>query len=124
MFLIPSISSFIGCIVGAFCTEPTDLQVIDNFYKVTRPFGFWGVVRDNLPANIQKKIQNENRRDILSTFIAIPWQLILFMLGITFMMKRWDTFGTLLVLFIMLSIALYFTWFRYLSKEVTISEEL
>lgn len=124
LFLIPSISSFIGCIVGAFCTEPTDLQVIDNFYKVTRPFGFWGVVRDNLPANIQKKIQNENRRDILSTFIAIPWQLILFMLGITFMMKRWDTFGTLLVLFIMLSIALYFTWFRYLSKEVTISEEL
>ena len=121
-FLIPSISSFFGCIIGTFATEPTDLQVIDNFYKVTRPFGFWGVVRKNLPANIQQKIQNENRRDILSTFIAIPWQLILFMLGITFMMKRWDIFGTLLVLFIMLSIALYFTWFRYLSKEVRISE--
>ena len=124
LFLIPSISSFIGCIIGTFLTEPTDLQVIDNFYKVTRPFGFWGIVRKNLPANIQQKIQNENRRDILSTFIAIPWQLILFMLGITFMMKRWDTFGILLAVFIMLSIALYFTWFKYLSKEVTITEEL
>ena len=124
MFLIPSISSFIGCLIGTFFTEPTDLQVIDNFYKVTRPFGFWGVVRKNLPANIQQKIKNENRRDIVSTLIAIPWQLTLFMLGITFMMKRWDIFGTLLAVFIVLSIALYFTWFKYLSKEVTISEEL
>ncbi|MEO0840121.1 MAG: sodium:solute symporter [Cyanobacteria bacterium J06643_5] len=124
LFLIPSISSFIGCIIGTFTTAPTDLQVIDNFYKVTRPFGFWGIVRKNLPANIQQKIRNENRRDIVSTLIAIPWQLTLFMLGITFMMKRWDIFGTLLAVFIMLSIALYFTWFKYLSKEVKITEEL
>ena len=124
LFLIPSISSFIGCLIGTFFTEPTDLQVIDNFYKVTRPFGFWGVVRKNLPANIQQKIKNENHSDIVSTLIAIPWQLTLFMLGITFMMKRWDIFGTLLAVFIVLSIALYFTWFKYLSKEVTISEEL
>ncbi|MGD1909393.1 MAG: sodium:solute symporter [Rivularia sp. (in: cyanobacteria)] len=124
LFLIPSISSFIGCLIGTFFTEPTNLQVIDNFYKVTRPFGFWGVVRKNLPLVTQQKIQNENRRDIISTFIAIPWQLTLFMMGITFMMKRWDTFGILLALFIMLSIALYFNWFKYLSKEVTISEDL
>ncbi|MGB3756721.1 MAG: sodium:solute symporter [Rivularia sp. (in: cyanobacteria)] len=123
-FLIPSISSLLGCVIGTFTTEPTDLQVIDNFYKVTRPFGFWGIVRKNLPANIKQKIQNENRRDILSTLIAIPWQLTLFMLGITFMMKRWDIFGTLLAVFIVLSIALYFTWFKHLSKEVKISEEL
>ncbi|MBE9215993.1 sodium:solute symporter [Plectonema cf. radiosum LEGE 06105] len=124
LFLIPSISSFIGCIIGTFFTEPTDLQILDNFYKVTRPFGFWEVVRKNLPANIQQKIKNENRRDILSTFIAIPWQLTLFMIGITFMMKRWDNFGILLALLIVLSIALYFTWFKYLSKEVTISKDL
>ncbi|NJM19253.1 MAG: sodium:solute symporter [Richelia sp. RM2_1_2] len=124
LFLIPSISSFIGCLIGTFVTEPTDLQVIDNFYKVTRPFGFWEVVRKNLPANIQQKIKNENRRDILSTFIAIPWQLTLFMIGITLMMKRWDNFGILLALLIVLSIALYFTWFKYLSKEVKISEDL
>jgi len=124
LFLIPSISSFMGCIIGTFLTKPTDLEVIDNFYKITRPFGFWGIVRKNLPANIQQKIHNENRRDILSTFIAIPWQLTLFMLGITFMMKRWDIFGNLLVSFIMLSIALYFTWFKYLSKEVNLSNDL
>ena len=124
LFLIPSISSFIGCIIGTFTTRPTDLQVIDNFNNVTRPFGFWGIVRKNLPANIQQKIKNENRRDIVSTLIAIPWQLTLFMLGITFMMKRWDIFGTLLAVFIVLSIALYFTWFKYLSKEVKITEDL
>ncbi|MDJ0592637.1 MAG: hypothetical protein QNJ72_22050 [Pleurocapsa sp. MO_226.B13] len=116
LFLIPSISSFIGCIIGTFLTEPTDLKVLDNFYKVTRPFGFWGIVREKLSDDVRESIQNENRRDLFSTFIAIPWQLVLFMMGITFMMKRWDSFGTLTVIFILLSIVLYFTWFRYLDK--------
>ncbi|VEP11399.1 Na+/proline symporter [Hyella patelloides LEGE 07179] len=123
LFLIPSISSFIGCIIGTFLTEPTDLKVLDNFYKVTRPFGFWGIVGKKLPDDLQQTIQNENRRDLLSTFIAIPWQLVLFMMGITFMMKRWDSFGTLTVIFILLSIVLYFTWFRYLNRVDSLNQE-
>ncbi len=93
---------------------------MDNFYRVTRPFGFWGVIRQNLPANSQAKIRNENRRDILSTLIGIPWQIVLFLMGIMLMMKRWDNFGILLFLFIILSICLYFNWFRHLSKEVRV----
>ncbi|NEO08253.1 sodium:solute symporter [Moorena sp. SIO3I8] len=120
LFLIPSVCSLLGCIVGTFLTEPTDREVMDNFYRVTRPFGFWGVIRQNLPANSQAKIRNENRRDILSTLIGIPWQIVLFLMGIMLMMKRWDNFGILLFLFIILSICLYFNWFRHLSKEVRV----
>ncbi|MDJ0556812.1 MAG: sodium:solute symporter [Microcoleaceae cyanobacterium MO_207.B10] len=120
LFLVPSICSFLGCIFGTLLTPATNLEVIDNFYRVTRPFGFWGVVSQNLPTNIQAKIERENRRDILATLIAIPWQLVLFLMGMMLMMKQWNNFGVLFLLFILLSIGLYFTWFKYLDKEVKV----
>jgi solute:Na+ symporter, SSS family len=120
LFLVPSLCSLIGCIAGTLLTPPTEFSVMANFYQITRPFGFWGQVRENFPSNLQAKITTENRRDILATVIALPWQLALFLMGMMAMMKRWDNFGVLLLAFILLSIGLYFTWFRHLDKEVKI----
>ncbi|HIK12168.1 MAG TPA: Na+:solute symporter [Oscillatoriaceae cyanobacterium M33_DOE_052] len=119
-FLVPSGCSLLGCLVGTLLTPPTDSAVLDNFYKVTRPFGFWQPIRQQLPPNIQAKIKSENTRDIIATIIAVPWQLVLFMTGMMFVMKQWDNFGVLLLVLILLSIGLYFTWFRHLSKEVKV----
>jgi len=123
LFLIPSVCSLIGCILGTIFTPPTDPEVMFNFYTITRPFGFWQAVSRKLPTNIQAKIKVENQRDLLSTLIAIPWQLILFLGGMMLIMKRWDNFGMLLLLFMLLSIGLYFTWFRHLSKEVRVDHK-
>ena len=38
-FAIPSFSSLIGCIIGTFSTKQTDNAVLENFYKITKPFG-------------------------------------------------------------------------------------
>jgi SSS family solute:Na+ symporter len=116
-FLIPSSISLLGCILGTLLTPPTDPAVLDNFYQITRPFGFWSPIRSNLPPNTRAKITRENQRDILATFIAVPWQLILFLTGMMLVMKQWDQFGILLSVLIVLSIGLYFTWFRYLSQD-------
>ncbi len=124
LFLVPSICSFVGCVLATVLTEPTEWKIMNNFYLITRPFGFWGEIREQLPSNIQAKIKQENQRDILATFVAIPWQLTLFLMGIAFMMKRLDTFGILLLVFMFLSIALYFTWFRYLSKELKVENKV
>ncbi len=119
-FLIPCTASLLGCILGTFLTPPTDDIVLDNFYKITRPFGFWSPIRNKLPDNIRAKINRENQRDILATCIAVPWQLVLFLTGMMLVMKQWNQFGILLLLLILLSIGLYFTWFRYLSSEVKV----
>ena len=76
LFLVPSICSFVGCILVTVLTEPTEWEVMNNFYLITRPFGFWKEIRQQLPSNIQAKIKQENQRDILATFVAIPWQLV------------------------------------------------
>jgi hypothetical protein len=70
--------------------------------------------------NVLDQINKENRRDIISTFFAVPWQVVLFLTGMAVILKRWDQFIWLLVILIVLSVGLYFNWFRHLSKEVKV----
>ncbi|MDP6821596.1 MAG: sodium:solute symporter, partial [Candidatus Marinimicrobia bacterium] len=67
-FLIASGSSLAGCILGTLLTPATENSVLENFYKVTRPFGFWSHIRGSLPEAVQSKVNQENRRDIIATF--------------------------------------------------------
>ena len=119
-FMIATVSSLIGMIIGTFASKPTDENVLIEFYKRTRPFGFWGPVREKINQEKLSEINKENRRDILSTFMAVPWQVVLFLTSMSIILKRWDQFGWLLLLLIILSTGLYFNWFRHLSKEVKV----
>ena len=67
-----------------------------------------------------QEINKENRRDILSTFLAVPWQVILFLTGMAVILKRWDELLWLGIILIILSLGLYFNWFRHLSTEVRV----
>ncbi len=119
-FTIATICSLAGMVIGTYLAKPTDENVLLEFYKRTRPFGWWGPVRKKIPGSVLLQINSENRRDIISTFFAVPWQVVLFLTGMMIIFKRWDEFGWLLLLLILLSAALYFNWFRHLSKEVKV----
>ena len=119
-FLIASGCSLIGCLLGTLLTKPTEKTVLVNFYKITRPFGFWNQVRSNLDTSIVAKINQENRRDIIAIFFAVPWQVVLFLTGMMIVLKQWTNFISLFGILIILSFGLYWFWFRHLSKEVKI----
>ena len=119
-FLIASGSSLSGCILGTLFSKPTDEKILLNFYKITRPFGFWSNIRSKLDPSIISKINEENKRDIISIFFAVPWQITLFLTGMMIVLKQWSNFFILLSIFFLLSIGLYWFWFRHLSKEVKI----
>jgi Na+/proline symporter len=119
-FIIATVSSLLGMIIGTYVSEPTSEKTLLEFYKRTRPFGIWGPIRKLLAAETLRQINRENRRDILSTFFAVPWQIVLFLTGMSIIFKRWDEFLWLALLLTILSIGLYFNWFRHLSKEVKV----
>ena len=119
-FLIASGSSLIGCVIGTYMTAPTADSVLVNFYKITRPFGLWGSVRKTISADVQALINEENRRDIIAIFFAVPWQIVLFLTGLMIVMKQWYNVLNLFGLLIILSGGLYWFWFRHLSKEVKV----
>jgi SSS family solute:Na+ symporter len=119
-FTIATVSSLIGMIIGTYLAAPTDESVLFEFYKRTRPFGFWGPVKHKISENKLMEINKENKRDILSTFFAVPWQVILFLTGMALIFKRWDELLWLGIILILLSVGLYFNWFRHLSREVRV----
>ena len=117
-FIIASVSSLSGCLIGTYLTPKTDPAFLVNFYNQTRPFGLWKNVSRLLPDKSRLRINRENKRDMVSTLIAIGWQLSLFMGGMMLIMKRWNNFFILLIVFCVFSIILYFNWYRHLSDEV------
>jgi hypothetical protein len=50
-------------------------------------------------------------------FFAVPWQLVLFLLGMVVVLKKWDSVAGLLALFVVLSAGLYWFWFRHLAES-------
>jgi SSS family solute:Na+ symporter len=121
-FTIASGSSLLGLIIGTYATQPTDENVLLDFYKRTRPFGLWGRIRKSIPDNIMSKVNAENRRDIISVCMAVPWQLVLFLSMMMIILRRWDSFSWLLIILVALSAGLYYFWFRHLSTEVRVEE--
>ncbi len=119
-FAILLVSSLIATVVGTLLTEQTNKETLINFYKTTRPFGFWKPIKAGLPEEKKAQINSENRRDILAICFALPWQIVLFLTGMTVILKRFDLFGYLLIFLIGLSIGLYYFWFRHLSTEVKV----
>ena len=119
-FAILLVSSFSATIIGTLLTEQTSKETLINFYKTTRPFGFWKPIKSLLPDEKKTQINSENRRDIIAISFALPWQMVLFLTGMTVILRRMDLFIYLFVLLIFLSAGLYYFWFRHLSDEVKV----
>jgi Na+/proline symporter len=122
-FLFAAGVSLVALIIGTYITAPTDHKVLYQFYSATRPFGYWKPVRDRFSQKTMQHINRENKRDILSIFFAVPWQIVLFLFMMMLVMGRKDNLLWLGILLVFLSVGLYFFWFRHLSTEVKMDEE-
>lgn len=117
MFALSTTVSLIGTIIGTIFTKPTDESTLQSFYNKTRPFGSWGRFKSQLNPEEIQAVDKENRRDIFSTVLAVPWQVSFFLLMMSIMFKAWTNVLVLGVVFLVLSISLYFTWYKHLSTD-------
>ena len=120
-FFLTAAITFVGSIAISYMFPPTSSEDLERFYSTTRPFGFWGPVRAKFSKEIIAPIAVENRRDIVATFFAVPWMLFL---GITPMMvvtKQWTYALTCGFILLVLSVILYFIWYKHLSKSLKVS---
>lgn len=114
-FAIISLGTLFSAVSITLMTSATADDTLTKFYEVTRPFGFWGRVRSQLSTSVTASVKRENRRDLRALCVAIPWQLTLFLTPMVMMTKQWGVFFGLLGLLVVLSVALYFVWYRHLS---------
>ncbi|NLP09794.1 sodium:solute symporter [bacterium] len=109
--------SIIGTVVGTLLTRPTDDKVLEHFYTVTRPFGFWGPYKRRQDAQAVVAIDRENRRDLLSLLFAVPWQIVLFLFMMSLVMQQWPQTLMLAMILALCSIGMYVFWYRHLSLQ-------
>lgn len=70
--------SLIGCILGSLLTPPTEEEVLKNFYKTVRPWGFWEPVYQKVKQDDPSFERNKNfARDWFNVGIGIVWQMAL-----------------------------------------------
>ncbi|MEI8205447.1 MAG: hypothetical protein WCG03_01060 [Kiritimatiellales bacterium] len=106
--------SSVFALIGTIYTRPTDDAVLQNFYNITRPFGFWKPYKNTLAPAVIQRIDRENRTDISTLFLAVPWQFLIYWVSVQFMLHAWTRFWVGTGLLLICTIGLYFIWYRKL----------
>ena len=104
----------VGSVAGTLLTQPTDPEVLKNFYLKTRPFGVWGHLKRTLPAEEQHKMTQEHVFDMVSVPFALLWQTCMFLAPMLFLIHNWMGFAWALGLFFVGWVGLHFFWYRKL----------
>jgi Na+/proline symporter len=120
MLLVTGISA----VVATLMTAPTDMETLKVFYIRTRPWGFWGPVREALQDDRSKIPANEDFKiDFFNVVTGIAWQTALITAAIYLVLQ--DTFRMQIALTIalILTVALKFTWYDRLNRQDEIAAE-
>jgi Na+/proline symporter len=117
-FVIGTVVPLVAAIVGTYITKPTDQAVLENFYKKTRPFGFWKPFVHLIPKDKQPAMRREHRNDLISLPFAILWMTTMFLLPMQLVVQAYKPFWITLALFIVSLIGLYRFWYLNLPVEV------
>jgi SSS family solute:Na+ symporter len=109
--------SLIGCFAGTYLSKPEDEEVLKEFYRRVRPWGFWGP--------ILKKVQQEdpafqrNRdfyRDMFNILIGVIWQIALVALPMYIVTWRLRRAALALLIVLATSVILKLTWYNHLKE--------
>jgi Na+/proline symporter len=108
--------SLIGCIVGTLATPAEDDEVLKDFYKRVRPWGFWGPIRDKVMAEDPTFRPNPDfARDMFNVVVGVAWQTSLIALPIYVVIRRFDHAAIALAIVAVTSSVLKFTWYDHLK---------
>jgi Na+/proline symporter len=107
-------TGIIGSVIGTYITKPTDQKILENFYKKTRPFGFWGPLKHAFGPEFRAATKREHFYDIISIPFAFGWFISILFMPMQAMLRQWHSLGLTSILFAISMIGLYFFWYTKL----------
>jgi Na+/proline symporter len=117
--------SLTGCLLGTLLTKPESDEVLIDFYRRVRPWGFWGpVLKKVLAEDPEFKRNKDFFRDMFNIVIGIIWQVVLVALPLYIVIKEFDRAAIALGVILVTSLILKFTWYDHLNeREVETNKE-
>ena len=114
----------VGSVIGTYLTQPTDARVLENFYRTTRPFGFWQPMLHVLDEKTIDVMKKEHRNDLLALPFTLGWQITLFLLPMQLLIRAYAAFGITFIVFGISITGMYFFWYRNLPPASSKKTEL
>ncbi len=115
-FPIILLISAIACIVATLKTNPTNEEVLRNFYKKVRPWGFWKPIHDKVVAENPDFINDSNfKTDMLNVFVGVIWQTALVAIAIYMVTLQWIPVVICAVVITITSFILKRNWYDKIS---------
>ncbi|MDH7604107.1 MAG: sodium:solute symporter, partial [Melioribacter sp.] len=109
--------SVIGSILGSYLTEPEPDEVLMKFYVKVRPWGLWKPIRKKVEARFPEFKSDANfKRDIFNVVVGIIWQSTLLAAPMYLVIKEYKSFVITLIITLITSITLKFTWWNKLEE--------
>jgi Na+/proline symporter len=116
-FVFIFLISITACIVVSLLTPPVEEVTTFDFYRKTRPWGFWKSVYTKM--QLQEKIlPNLNfQRDATNVIVGIVWQMSMVALPLYFVFRQWNTFMLFLGILLVTSYILKKNWYDKLEDS-------
>ncbi len=109
--------SLAGCLLGTLLTPAEDEQVLKDFYRRVRPWGFWGPVRRQvIQEDPSFKPNRDFPRDIFNIVVGICWQTALVALPVYIVIRKFGAVWAALATVAITSAILKFTWYDHLHE--------
>jgi len=114
------VMGLIGCLVGTLATKPESDEVLMDFYRRVRPWGFWGPILKKVQAvDPEFKKNPDFLRDMFNVLVGIIWQVALVALPIYIVIQEFGHAALMLAVVLVTSVLLKFFWFNHLAvREV------
>ncbi len=110
--------ALVGCLLGTFLTQAEDDEVLKDFYRRVRPWGFWGpVLKKVLAEDPEFKRNMDFGRDMFNIAVGIVWQISLVALPLYVVLQEFKRVGITVLVIAVTSVILKFTWYDHLAER-------
>jgi heme/copper-type cytochrome/quinol oxidase subunit 4 len=117
--------SLVGCLVGTLLTKPADEEVLKDFYRRVRPWGFWEPILAKVRAENPAFERNKDFwRDMFNVVVGIVWQVSLVALPIYLVIRKSNSALVTVAIIAVTSIVLKFTWYNHLKAGEAIDQAI
>ena len=111
-FPIILVVSIVAALLGTFLTPPEDEEVLKEFYRRVRPWGFWGPIRDKVMKEDPGFQRNKDFfRDMFNIGVGTVWQTCFIVLAMFLVTRHFRNVAITLAVLVGTCLILKKTWY-------------
>jgi hypothetical protein len=112
-----------GCLAGTLLTKAEEDEVLKDFYRRVRPWGFWDPILAKVLAEDPAFERNKDFwRDMFNVVVGIVWQVSLVALPCYFVIQKFSAALVTVAIIAVTSIVLKFTWYNRLRALESVEQ--